>query len=248
MRDKSEVRMMRQLAQEYLVRLGHYISSGGSDTASYSWLTQRAPAMQRQLGATGIMTAYRPPAANFQYTNYPILLNMLPELRKAFADSYVLERLASEYGATLQEVMLRHLGDIDQYDTKLAKKLRNPFIWLREGVRTTLAFPLYLLQWFGLTSESVTSTVTGNIIFRFLSSLAVVIGFIGSIVTIVLGWEQFTSMVNQFLPSSVTTKHHVHGPQDPSTTRSPSQQPLGPNNPTAPRVSRPAQAQQANHP
>ncbi|OGU10272.1 MAG: hypothetical protein A2075_21740 [Geobacteraceae bacterium GWC2_58_44] len=185
--------------------------------------------MQRQLGRTGILAAFRPPFADFQYTNYQILLNMLPELRKAFVDSYALGRLASEYGATVQETMLRHLGEIDECETNLGKEVRNPFVWLREGARTILAIPLYLLQWFGIISESITDKVTGNFIFRMLSSVAVIVGFIGSVITIVLGWEQFSRMMNISSFSSFLTQRQVHGVQTPSTTHQTTQTSLQPN-------------------
>ena len=192
---------MRSAAQEYLNRLGKYVSSGGGDTESYAWLTQKSTIMQRQLGSSGILAAYKPPFANFQYTNYPILLNMLPELRNALADSFALERLANQYSATLQEVMIRHLGEVEEVEMEQRSLLRNPFVWLREGVRAVLSGPLYLLQWFGILSESATNRLIGNFLFRFLSSFTVLIGFIGSVVSIVVGWDQFIGMIGRLLHS-----------------------------------------------
>lgn len=192
---------MRSFAQSYFGKLKEYISSGGRDSESYSWLTQKSTVMQRQLGRSGIMAAYRPPFANFQYQNYPILLNMLPDLRNSLADSYALGRLADQYGATLQEVMIRHIGEVDEIETDQRKLLKNPFIWLREGIRALLSSPIYLLQWFGLISETATDRVVGNFIFRFISSFVVLVGFIGSVISIVVGWDQFVGILRNVLKS-----------------------------------------------
>lgn len=192
---------MRSFAQLYLGKLKEYIKSGGRDFESYSWLTQKSSVMQRQLGRSGVMAAYRPPFVNFQYQNYPILLNMLPDLRNSLVDSYALGRLADQYSSTLQEVMIRHIGEVDEIESDQRKILKNPIIWLREGIRVLLSSPIYLIQWFGLISETATDRVVDNLIFRFMSSFVVLVGFIGSVISIVVGWEQFIGILRNGLKS-----------------------------------------------
>lgn len=100
---------VKSFARDFLEQLSIYLSSNGSDGKAYSWLTLKSNKMQNQLGSAGIMAAYKPPCANFQYSNYPIILNMLPDLRNALKDSYALGRLAEQYAATIQEVIIRHV-------------------------------------------------------------------------------------------------------------------------------------------
>jgi hypothetical protein len=67
-----------------------YLESHGRDVQRYASLIQRSVRMQEQLGPLGVQ-AYKPPFANYYLTNYSIVLNLLPELHRAFED----ETLAS---------------------------------------------------------------------------------------------------------------------------------------------------------
>lgn len=182
---------VKSFSRDFLDQLSIYLSSYGNDSQSYSWLTLKSNKMQNLLGSAGIMAAYKPPYANFQYTNYPIILNMLPELRNALKDSYALGRLAEQYAATIQEVIIRHVGSIEEIEQHNKMRLRNPLVWFREGVQLIISSPLYVAYWLGIVKEPIVHRLTGNIIFKFLSSCVTLVGFVGSIITIVLGWDQF---------------------------------------------------------
>lgn len=194
---------VKTFAIDFLDKLRTYLSSNGSDGGTYSWLTLKSNKMQNQLGSAGIMAAYKPPFANFQYTNYPIILNMLPELRNALSDSYVLSRLADQYAATIQEVIIRHIGSIEEIEEFNRKKLKNPIIWFREGVQLLISSPLYAAFWLGVIKEPVIDRLTGNIIFKFISTFVTLVGFVGSVITIVIGWDQFLSMTTKFVGSRI---------------------------------------------
>jgi hypothetical protein len=56
---------------------------------------------------------------------------MLPDLRNALSDSYALGRLADQYAATIQEVIIRHIGSIEEIEEFNKKKLKNPVVWFR---------------------------------------------------------------------------------------------------------------------
>lgn len=194
---------VKTFAIAFLDKLRTYLSSNGSDVGTYNWLTLKSNKMQNQLGSAGIMAAYKPPFANFQYTNYPIILNMLPELRNALSDSYVMTRLADQYAATIQEIVIRHIGSIEEIEEFNRNKLNNPIIWFREGVQLFISSPLYAAFWLGVIKEPVIDRLTGNIIFKIISTFVTLVGFVGSIITIVIGWDQFLSMATKFADSQI---------------------------------------------
>ena len=194
---------VKTFAIDFLDKLKTYLSSNGADGGAYSWLTLKSNKMQSQLGSAGIMAAYKPPFANFQYTNYPIILNMLPDLRNALSDSYALGRLADQYAATIQEVIIRHIGSIEEIEEFNKKKLKNPVVWFREGVQLLISSPLYAAYWLGVIKEPIIDRLTSNIIFKFISTVVTLVGFIGSIITIVIGWDQFLSMTTNFVGARI---------------------------------------------
>ncbi len=128
---------------------------------------------------------------------------MLPELRNALSDSYVLSRLADQYAATIQEVIIRHIGSIEEIEEFNRKKLKNPIIWFREGVQLLISSPLYAAFWLGVIKEPVIDRLTGNIIFKFISTFVTLVGFVGSVITIVIGWDQFLSITTKFVGSQI---------------------------------------------
>lgn len=183
-------------AGEFMHKLKAYVESNGRDNESYGWLTHRSSKMQKQMGHHGFYASYRPPYANFQYSNYPIILNMLPELRKTLEDD-VLSRgdLAHQYAVSIQEAIIRYAGVLEDRESDLLRSIQNPVIWFREGVRMILALPLSVLGWLGALSEKSVSALTSSKVFRFISALVGIVGFVSAVMGIVLGWEQFQTMV-----------------------------------------------------
>ena len=195
LREKSRISHECMLAVEYLEHLKMYIQSQGKDHGAYGWLVHRSNKMQKQLGRSGIYASYRPPYANFQYSNYPIILNMLPDLRNALNDAVLLNNLAHQYSMALQDTLVRHLGSLHDLDEVNDTALHNPVIWLREGVRVITAFPLSLLGWLGAMSETTIAHITSSRIFKAISAFAALVGFVSAVIGVVLGWEQFAQLV-----------------------------------------------------
>ena len=203
LREKRRVSDRCKLAVEYMEHLKTYIQSRGNDYESYGWLVHRSNKMQVQLGSGGVYASYRPPHANFQYSNYPIILNMLPDLRNAFNDSILSNsQVVHQYSMALQDTLVRHLGSLHDLDELNNKALRNPVIWLREGVRVITALPLTLLGWLGALSETTVTRLTSGRFFKGISAFAALVGFVSAVMGVALGWEQFTQMVLAWWPKA----------------------------------------------
>ncbi len=157
--------------------------------------------MQQQLGSQGLM-AFRPPFANHVIHNYPVVLNVLPDLRKCLTDQVLSRNLLGEYHALLEEALLRHQGSLLQCHSNAVGSLWNPVVWLTAGIRSVLAAPLWLLSSAGLLPRSVASRVAGSRFYRVVAGLFATVGFVSAIVTLVTGWEQFVSILRKLVLSA----------------------------------------------
>lgn len=203
LREKKRISDGCSLAVDFMEHLKAYVRSRGNDLESYGWLMHRSNKMQLQLGFSGIYASYRPPHANFQYSNYPIILNMLPDLRHVLDDSILSDSpVVNQYSMALQDTLVRHLGSLHDQDEKNGKALRNPIVWLREGVRVVVALPLTLLGWLGAIGESTVSRLLAGRIFNAISAFVALVGFVSAVMGIALGWDQFIQMVLAWSPKA----------------------------------------------
>ncbi len=182
-------------AVDFLNNLKNYIRSNGKDLESYSWLLNRSNRMQNQMGSDGVYGYYSPPYKNYRISNYPIILNMLPDLREAFENNFPSVGLISQYSNSLQEAIIRYIGSIEDGIEEQKSKIKNPFIWLREGFRKIIAFPLSILGWLGIITEFTVYKITSNFIFKTVSGIVAFLGFLSAIVTLVLGWKDFYAFI-----------------------------------------------------
>ncbi|ODS96749.1 MAG: hypothetical protein ABS56_12700 [Lautropia sp. SCN 69-89] len=186
-------------AAEYRDRVHTFVKQ--ADAGAYEWLTLNANRMQLQMGSQGLMT-FKPPFANHMIHNYPVVLNVLPELRKCLTDHVLSRSLLGEYHALIDEALLRHQGSLLQRHSDAVSFLWNPVVWLTSGIRSVLAAPLWFLASAGQIPRSIASRVAASRFYRVVAGLVAAIGFTSAIVTLVTGWEQFVSILRRLLPSA----------------------------------------------
>lgn len=195
LRRKRRLIVAEEFANEYFQKLGDYIKSAGNDVDAYDWLVHRVNKMQGQLGEAGVFAAFRPPFANYQVRNYPALLNMLPELRNALGPSISSNRLANDYANTLQDLLVRHLGTLSDRLDEIEQLIKNPIVWLREGMRALIALPISVLGWVGILGMGTVQQITGSRPFQILSGLVSLVGFFGIVMGLVVDWAPFVRIV-----------------------------------------------------
>jgi uncharacterized membrane protein len=201
-RDIKFIQKKMEFAHEFHTKLGEYLKSQGKDFQTYSWLIQRSPKFQKEMGFYGTVASYSPPFSNYAINNYPIILNIIPEVRKEFDDVSPIgdRRLLREYAALLNESILRYVGDLTD-DLEIAqKKIKNPVIWLTEGVSWVLLLPFSILNWIGLMSEAIINGIAHNPLFKIVAGIVTLLGFLSTVMTIVIGWNSFLQSLKTFLP------------------------------------------------
>ncbi len=176
-------------AQEYLTKFRKFANSylNSFDGQLYDWLNHRLIKINSQIGILGEVD-YRPPFANYIVKNYQLIPNTLGEMRSRMAHPSLV--------AKCDDILVRYIGLADDWLTTSSKRLKNPFVWLREGVQSILALPILVLNWLGVISITTVNSLNENLFFKVLSGLVALVGLLAGIVTIALGWERFLDLFN----------------------------------------------------
>jgi hypothetical protein len=155
--------------------------------------------MQKRISVSGISCDYKPAGANYIVKGYQVILNgisnLLTEYRQ-FGDLGFGRNMVHDEATFIDDMLLTYMGGLNtEYDQGLSE-VKNPLIWLREGVRTIVVMPISLMYWSGLIQYRTYSILANNFLVKFIAFLVAFIGLIGSIVTIFTGYEPFLKIIN----------------------------------------------------
>ncbi|MEJ2695602.1 MAG: hypothetical protein P8013_03045 [Candidatus Sulfobium sp.] len=195
-----DIRSKHDFALEYFDRLDEYIDKRGDDAETYAWLIKRSNRMQKQIISEPFFAARGSSGESSHYESPPVIINMLPELRSALHEG-ILARgsVAVQYGSTLLRELLRHIGIVEDVRKEQAARLRNPFVWLREGVRFFIELPAHLLSWLGVMSEKTVRKVVRGVVVRAFAVFVTAVVLIGAAIVVSLGWPYLKGLVVELI-------------------------------------------------
>ena len=186
----------RAEVDRYIQVFTRYMNSAGTDGQAYGELIERSLRVQDLLGGVGFMAQYMAPFGRYSVPNYQIVLNGVPAMRRDFE---VLTSGRSDHGQLVGETLVRYMGWSADRIREKQRELRNPVAWFREGVAAVLLVPLWLFRSLGLLSGTRADRVAASPLFRLITGLVALVGLIGSIFTIVLGWSAMKEVVSRLL-------------------------------------------------
>jgi hypothetical protein len=189
------------VAVDFRARFVEYYNTSCQNQTEYYWLIGHSSQIQEAMGEHGILHSFRPPYANYVFREYPIVLNMLPEVRRLASDNQFgfSDNLIQQYAQTLDEALVRHIGSFERLQNQLTKDRRNPVVWFREGMRFWVGSPIILLGWLGVLSAQTVRRSTSGFAFRLLAASVSVIAFISTVFTITLGWRDMEKLLLTWL-------------------------------------------------
>lgn len=163
----------------------------------YVKLTQGVNKMQRELGSDGIIDM-QDPLRGIRSPNYQLLINFLPEVNQCsnlwdslgYPNSIMMERFLSSANAC-RDMFLRHIGTLEEFEQEERANLLNPFSCLADGISLILWIPKYILASLGLFSARSFYSWKTKKVAKSLSGMVAILGLISSIITIVIGWNDF---------------------------------------------------------
>lgn len=182
-------------SDEFAENVSKFVNNQGKDYKVYSWLLQKSEALQMNMGRHGIIDKFYIPFSQLEISNFEVILNALPAIHEEFGWETVNPQVVRKYYNVLMESILRYRGkllnDVESYQ----KSLRNPLEWLREGASWVVLLPFSILNWFHLLSDIKLVKISANPFTSFVSSIGAVIATLGSLVTIVIGWDAFVKIL-----------------------------------------------------
>ncbi|PKM52356.1 MAG: hypothetical protein CVV02_00970 [Firmicutes bacterium HGW-Firmicutes-7] len=184
---KFDLDSKQKFVIEYAEKL-NTLFNGNYDSAIYSWLIQNLNRIQGELYHNGLID-FKPSYVKQYISNYPILLNTVPKIRT--------NDLECEEICLAQDSILKQIGDNGRLIDFTIKELKNPFIWLREGIRSVVTFPIYLLFWSGLINNRSYTKIRHSWFFKLFTFIIALAGIMSSIITIIIGWDQFLATLHQ---------------------------------------------------
>jgi hypothetical protein len=184
-------------SDEFLARVKDYLNSLIKDQKTYSWLVQMSHQFQLEMGFYGVIPFFYHQLSRTSIPNYQIIINGIPELRRMFDNQdYPSDKSAlRDFGLSLTESILRHRGELLSDLNVIEKGLKNPIIWLTQGISwVLLLFPSFLEQ-IGLLSEAKLSRFKKRPLLKFVSGIVSLMELTGTIMTIIMGWDAFVEII-----------------------------------------------------
>ncbi len=152
----------------------------------YHWLVSNMDKTQVMLGVYGIAN-YSAAFGRYQASNYPYIINTIPQIRTGDADRNDL--LACD------DMMVRYLGAMNRSIDSEKSRLKKPFVWLQLGIQFYIRLPVGMLYWFGIISNSSFSKITSSQLFKVLAGIGGLVAFLSSLITILQGWPALKDLL-----------------------------------------------------
>lgn len=171
------------------------------DQKTYYELTSEVKDMQEELGIDGVYAYAKDNLTGIATRDYQLLVNFLPELRTAVTEkrNSIMAMRLNKSMSDCDDMFIRHMGTLTSRKDAVQKQKWNPFSCFAEGVRAIVFFPILLLFWFGIINKTTSLKVKQNWFIKVFNVSIILVGFVGSIITIVIGWEQFSEIVQTLL-------------------------------------------------
>ena len=182
---------------EYFFR---HSGSLNSELPAYQRFLHNQDAMQKELGADGIITM-QDRMRGIRISNYQVIVNLIQELRteSGILFNSLIKKRCQQLVGVCDDSLRRHIGNLDHELQDLDRHLFNPIVCFGEGIRTIIRLPIMVLLWLGIINDSTVGTVGSNKILQLVSSVITIVSFAASVITIILGWDEFCGFLRGWM-------------------------------------------------
>lgn len=175
----------------------YYMEYHQVDPKLYQDCIREVDDIQVELGYDGIIAEFIDQLKNVKMKNMQVLVNVFPEMISMVSqmDNYIIQVRMSQYFQHCIDSMEKHIGRLSRLDETERKQLWNPIACFGKGMRGVLSFPLDALYWLGLLNARSNRAIQDNAIFKLIGKVVTAVGFISSVMGIVLGWNEFVKII-----------------------------------------------------
>ena len=175
------------------------LKTGKLDETMYHRLMEDTNKMQRELGADGIISFYHDPDVGIQVNNYPVILNFFNELRALMMNYKLAEERVYLLISSCDEALVKHIGILKDAIDIIKKRIKNPLFCFSKGVNVIISLPVKILEWCGIVSNSSSYKLLNSKIQGYIGKIVTLISLIASIMSIIMGWGNFISLVSNII-------------------------------------------------
>jgi hypothetical protein len=93
-------------------------------------------------------------------------------------------------------MFVRHIGYLKDCINRTKKSFFNPFLCFSFGVRFIITLPVLIIKWFGFMSDSKYTKILQSGFITSLNMIITISGFVSSIISITIGWNDFIKMIS----------------------------------------------------
>jgi hypothetical protein len=188
-RRRNSLKTQHDFATEFLMKYGACMKSLAGrelDREAHVWLTLHLTRMQEQLAGEDVLTL-KPPGSNVLLSNFQLLPSTLMSIGSGTALDWMV--------CWCRDVLLQHVGSLEDKHRRARASLSNPIVWLGEGARLVLATPLFVLGWLGVFAVSRANRLAETWMFRALAGVCALATLLAAVMSIVMGWSDFQRLV-----------------------------------------------------
>lgn len=188
-----------QFQKNFISMVNAYVEKRQFEPASYGLVANDLDAIQLELGADGIVAEMIDPLKGIKVKDYQIFMNIIPEMREAIGalDLDLFAGRLNQMIGVCDDALRRHIGLLGRIIDEKKRCLWNPISCFGDGIRWLIGLPGQLLVWLGIIKPNKIKVVQMNPVIRFLGSIITLIGLVGSIITILLGWEESPQLLQK---------------------------------------------------
>jgi len=186
------------LVGEFLEKFINWVNGKGKDYQLYNWLIAKSDSVQTIIGRFGLIH-FRAPFNIYSVKNYPVILNGLPEIRKQFHEMFPVGNALSFYIDAVDGCLRRYLGSQEELTKHDIRNLINPVRLFCGGVAWILELPINFLTDCKVISSSRSLRIVNGKLFAIFSGLATLVTIMTGIMAIVMGWDNFISVVGSLM-------------------------------------------------
>lgn len=179
-----------EFANIYFSKYDRFERKGEVDNQLYVWLTKNVNKIQSQVGQNGTIH-YVAPFRQYQISNYQVIINSIPKFRDGNVQEFDVN--------SVDDCLLRYIGQLEEYEKTINAELKNPFIWFRQGVQEALILPLLIFKWFGIFSSNFFYKIKQSLLYKIFSGIMALVTLFSGIVTIIVGWDQTIIWIKHFI-------------------------------------------------
>jgi hypothetical protein len=182
---------------QYAITLTNFYNSRGVNRQEFIQLMKNATIIQDYLGSEGYVRAQMPFEHNMPIDHYSIIRDGIPQLNAYFTVGLTsqADQIANYIAGTLYSKIGSYENELSTYKNSM----KNPIKLFLTGIQQIVLIPIYILSWIGLFSNKTINKISELFIFKLLSGMLALIGIISSIMTIILGWDDFLQYIDKLM-------------------------------------------------